>query len=390
MHIIINAIPLLSTQTGIGNCIFNISQALLNMDKVNQYTFYYGYYSSRLQSSQEPGNIDNEVQFITLQRSKSMLKKIPLLGEFSKNVIERYHNALSFKMKFDVYYEPNYIPSGIHAQALITTVHDLSFHHHPEWHPDDRVKYFKRTFYPRVLKSDIITTDSHFIKAEIVRELGISPGRVRVIYMGYDQSIFKPYPKETVEAFRALHHLPERFILFVGSIEPRKNLERLLTAYLQLPEALKKECKLVLSGFSGWKNTAIMDLIHKAKEHVIFLGYLTVHELALLYNAAEIFAYPSLYEGFGLPPIEAMACGTPVLVSNVASLPEVCGPAALYCDPLDVEHIAEQLQKLLSDKQLQRRLVEKGKHQIQTYTWNNTAAKLLELFNETMPRPTAL
>jgi glycosyltransferase involved in cell wall biosynthesis len=382
MHIVINAIPLLSTQTGVGNCIFNISQSLLKLDTANQYTFYYGYYSTRLQSSQEPGNLDNEVQFITLQRSKSMIKKIPFLGEFSKDVIARYNNALSLKMNFDVYYEPNYIPSGIYAKHLVTTVHDLSFHHHPEWHPNDRVKYFKRTFYPRVVKSDIITTDSHFIKNEMVQELGIAADRIRVIYMGFDQALFKVYPDEAVAAFRSSHNLPEKFILFVGSIEPRKNLERLLHAYLQLPEAVKKEYKLVLAGFAGWKNTAIMDLIKKASDHVVFLGYITVRELALLYNAAAMFAYPSLYEGFGLPPIEAMACGTPVLVSNVASLPEVCGDAALYCDPLNVEQISAQMQSLLLDAPLQKRLTALGHLRIKTYSWENSASQLLRLFKD--------
>jgi glycosyltransferase involved in cell wall biosynthesis len=384
VHIIINAIPLLSTQTGIGNCIFNISRSLLKLDTQNQYTFYYGYYSNRLQSSQEPGNVDNEVQFITLQRFKFMIKLVPFLSELSKAFIEHFNNARSYNMNFDVYYEPNYIPTGIRAKHLITTVHDLSFHHHPEWHPDKRVKYFKHSFYPRVIKSDFITTDSHFIREEVVRTLGVSPDRVRVIYMGYDQTLFKACPAEDVKAFRISRNLPEKFILFVGSVEPRKNLERLLTAYLRLPENLKKEYKLVLSGFAGWKNAAIMDLIHKAHEHVIFLGYLPVHELAWLYNAAAVFAYPSLYEGFGLPPIESMACGTPVLVSNVASLPEVCGDAALYCDPLDVENIGAQLQKLLLDAGLQKNLVEKGRQQIKNYTWDNSAAQLLRLFQEVM------
>jgi glycosyltransferase involved in cell wall biosynthesis len=190
------------------------------------------------------------------------------------------------------------------------------------------------------------------------------------------------YDRETVEAFRSAHNLPEKFILFVGSIEPRKNLERLLTAYLQLPEAIKREYKLVLSGFAGWKNSSIMALIQKAQEHVVFLGYISVRDLALLYNAATIFAYPSLYEGFGLPPIEAMACGTPVLVSNVASLPEVCGEAALYCDPLDVEQISGQMQKLLRDTQLQKSLVTRGHARIQDYSWENSASALKQLFKD--------
>jgi glycosyltransferase involved in cell wall biosynthesis len=136
-----------------------------------------------------------------------------------------------------------------------------------------------------------------------------------------------------LETVKAQYRLPENFILFVGSIEPRKNLKRLLQAYTDMDDKIRKEFKLVLIGFKGWENEEIMRLIHKLKSDIFYLGYLPEEELGKLYNLARLSIYPSLYEGFGLPPLEAMACGCPIIVSHTASLPEVCGDAAFYADP---------------------------------------------------------
>ncbi|MCK5240887.1 glycosyltransferase family 4 protein [bacterium] len=380
MKIAINTIPLLSKMTGIGNCIYNISKYLLETDIQNEYIYYYGYFSEHLQSSRVPEEDVREIKFNILKRSKPYIKKVPFLSEIIKKVIEDYNRIQSSKEKIDVYYEPNYIPTGIKSKKLVTTVHDFSFHHHPEWHPRDRISFFRKYFYERIGKSDLITTDSQFIKDEAADILNFSQDRIVVVPMGYETALFKRYSPAQIEAFKKEKGLPGKYILFVGSIEPRKNIEKLLTAYLQLPDVLKKEYKLVLVGFSGWRNKSIMELIQKMKEHVIFLGYLNVIELALIYNAATLFAYPSLYEGFGLPPLEAMACGAPVLVSKVASLPEVCGEAVQYCDPLDVYDIAENMQKLLENESLRNTLAEKSQEHIKKYTWDNAAHEMSIVF----------
>jgi glycosyltransferase involved in cell wall biosynthesis len=380
MRIAINAIPLLSKMTGIGNCIYNISKHLLDIDKTNDYLFYYGYFSDKLQSSQEPAEEIQEVQFNILKKSKPFIKKVPFLKESIKKAIEEFNKFTSFSKKIDIYYEPNYIPTQIQSKTLITTVHDFSFHYHPEWHPRDRVNYFKKYFYSRIGQSDLITTDSRFIKKEALEVLGFSDDQVHVVPMGYDKVHFHDYPEDVLRAFKQRIKLPEKFVLFVGSIEPRKNIFGLLKAYEMLPDYLKREYKLVLAGFSGWENKAIMDLINSMKEHVVFLGYLNIFELAYTYNLAAAFAYPSLYEGFGLPPLEAMACSTPVLVSNVASLPEVCGKAALYCNPLDEADIARQLQKLLEDATLQKKLRAAGLTQARLFTWDKSAQAMAKVF----------
>nr|WP_256502708.1 glycosyltransferase family 1 protein [Desulfuromonas sp. KJ2020] len=175
-------------------------------------------------------------------------------------------------------------------------------------------------------------------------------------------------------------HLPSRFVLFVGSIEPRKNLLRLLQAYQLLSDRLRREVKLVLAGFRGWENREVMAILKKLEGDVHYLGYVTEQDLAALYNLADLFVYPSLYEGFGLPPLEAMACGCPVLVSRIASLPEVCGEAAAYLDPENVEEMTAELTRLLEDGTARGQLATKGLERAQLFSWERSAREHLAVF----------
>jgi glycosyltransferase involved in cell wall biosynthesis len=184
--------------------------------------------------------------------------------------------------------------------------------------------------------------------------------------------------------FKTAQKIPEKFILFVGSIEPRKNLTNALKAYNSLPEAFKKECKFVLAGFSGWKNAEVMDMIRRERDNIVYLGYLSDLELAYLYNLASVFIYASLYEGFGIPPLEAMACGTPVIVSRSSSLPEVCGDAAYFVDPLAVDSISEGMYKVFSDSSMKETLVRSGIARAQSFSWDLSARSHLALFSEVL------
>lgn len=382
MHIVINTIPLLSKLTGIGNCIYNISEHLLDIDNKNKYTFYYGYFSKKLQPVEYGKTTD--FKFTVLQKTIPLIKKIPFLRDLARQANRKYVEAVHYARRFDVYYEPNFIPINIKAKRIVTTIHDFSFHLHPEWHPEDRIVYFQKNFYRRIYESDLVITVSNFTKTEAKNFLKIDENKIRVVYMGHDNTIFKLYDKTEVLSFRNSKRLPENFILFVGSIEPRKNIERLLLAYMQLPEYIKREFKLVLVGFSGWKNKNIMRLIDKMRDNVKFLGYLNTQELSLAYNRAKIFAYPSLYEGFGLPPLEAMACGCPVVVSNAASLPEVCGDAAYYVNPYDVESIAEGIYKVATDEELGKNLIQKGLQRAKIFSWEKSAREHIKVFEEVL------
>jgi glycosyltransferase involved in cell wall biosynthesis len=163
-------------------------------------------------------------------------------------------------------------------------------------------------------------------------------------------------------------------------VEPRKNLKNLLLAYSILPKSLTDEVKLVIAGFRGWKNEEIMSLLMKLKKNVFYFGYVSDEELAILYNSAVVFVYPSFYEGFGLPNIEAMACGCPVITSDIPVMREICGDAACYVNPYEIESIKDGIIKVLEDKDFRNELVQKGFQRIKNFSWEKSASEHLKIF----------
>jgi glycosyltransferase involved in cell wall biosynthesis len=284
--------------------------------------------------------------------------------------------------RFDLYFEPNFIPIHILADRIVTTVFDFSFVLFPEWHSRDKVLYFKKHFWDKIKTADRIIVISNFIKNEAINRFGFSKDRLTTIHLGFDHEIFKIYPPQALKTVKAQYRLPENFILFLGFIEPRKNLKRLLQAYTDLGDKIRKELKLVLIWFKGWENEEVMRLMQNLKSDIFYLGYLPGEELGKLYNLARLFVYPSLYEGFGLPPLEAMACGCPIIVSHTASLPEVCGDAAFYADPQDANSISGAILRVLLDENLRNSLIQKGFDRASTFSWEKSALSHLKVFEE--------
>lgn len=368
--ILINTIPLLSPLTGVGKYIYQICKALKNIDYQNEYTYYYGYYSKKLLYPQSEDK--------TIFRTKEFFKTIPGLRRIArgiKNLPYLINNRI-----FDIYFEPNFIPMRIRARYVIVAIHDFSFKLFPGWHPKDRVSYFEKKFFKEITRADVIITFSDFIKKSTSEFLKIPDYRIKRIYHGFDRNIFRIYEKAEAEEVRGRYKLPENFILFVGSIEPRKNLKNLINAYLMLSEYIRKEYKLLIVGFKGWRNADIMQLIKNTEPYVQYFGYIPDEDLGKIYNLASILVFPSFYEGFGLPPLEAMACGCPVVVSNVASLPEVCGDAAYYINPYGIESIAEGMYKVLTDSKLREDLIQKGLERAKLFSWEKSAREHLKIF----------
>jgi len=382
METVINAIPLLSPLTGIGNCIYHTARALLDLEDDNHYTFYYSYFSRKLICPAYPEDEPADRRFGTLHNAKGFLDRHHTVRALARRCAETWHRLITSTRRFDLYYEPNYIPLHMRAKYRVVTVHDLSFHLHPEWHPADRIDYFSKRFVKRLDSADIVTVDSEFTRDELLDLTDIDPERVRVVHLGYDKDVFRKRDEEEVARFRAEKNLPERFVLFVGSIEPRKNINRLLEAYALLPADVRRDNKLVLAGFRGWRNEATMELVRRMAHDVTFLGYLDVDHLALAYNAATVFAYPSLYEGFGLPPLEALACGCPVLASDIPPLREVCAHSAHFVPAEEPEAIAAALGNLLEDNQLRRTLSGDGLARAEAFGWDKTARDMLAVFRE--------
>jgi glycosyltransferase involved in cell wall biosynthesis len=373
MNIVINTTPLLSPLTGVGTYIYHIAHTLRAIDSINDYTYFYGFYSRNLTAYY------NENKKI-LYRVKEFVKKIPFVKGVAANKLGNFVNAVSSR-DFDLYFEPNFIPMKIKSRCTIATIFDFSFILFPEWHPKERVRYFKKNFWKNIEKTNRIITISNYIKKEGIG-FGLPKEKLRVIHLGVDQEFFRIYPPQDLRLLKKQYRLPEHFMLFVGSIEPRKNLKNLISAYLSLDKEIRKDIKLVLAGFKGWENGEIMELLKKVKSDVVYLGYLSIIELGKLYNLATLFVYPSLYEGFGLPPLEAMACGCPVVVSDAASMPEVCGDAAQYVDPHDIDSIAHGIVRVLSDGARRRSLIARGLARSRLFNWERAAKDHIAVFEE--------
>jgi glycosyltransferase involved in cell wall biosynthesis len=254
----------------------------------------------------------------------------------------------------------------------IVTFHDLFPIDSPQWYRPAFVRCY------RVLLTALSRTATHIIcvsqytKSRLIDRLGVNPSRITVIHSGIDFKTFHPSPENAAQARAELALPPGRFLLSVGSLEPRKNLSRLLTAWSQIVAELPSDISLVITGA---RDTAIYNSpgFPNIPPRVVFTGYVPDHLLAGLYSASLAFLYPSLGEGFGFPPLEAMACGVPVLTSNLSALPEVCGPAAVYVDPTSTFDIARGIRQLCCDPELHRRLSELSRQQVSQFSWDRTA-----------------
>lgn len=280
-------------------------------------------------------------------------------------------------------------PSLVHGMAFtspllwggrtIVTIFDMSFVRYPERLTRGRRLYL--TLFTRLSarRAARVIAISESGRGEIRAVLGIDPRRIDVAVPGVTPE-FRPFPSGEVEAFRARHGLPERFILHLGTIEPRKNLETLVRAYAGLPQ--RGQVKLALVGGKGWQTEPFFRLIDALglTGEIILPGYSSPEDLPLWYASAELFAYPSLYEGFGLPVLEAMACGTPVIASNATSLPEIVGPDGVLVDPLGVDAWRDAMSALLDDSERRADLSGRGQARASQFSWERTAQQTVRAY----------
>jgi glycosyltransferase involved in cell wall biosynthesis len=282
----------------------------------------------------------------------------------------------------DLVHAPVFVGPLAAPCPVVTTIHDLSFIRFP--HLFRRVNRIYLTVMTRLSarRARRLIAVSEHAASEAVHLLGVSREKIDVVYHGVDP-VFRPLPANQVAAFRERQGLPHKFVLFVGTLEPRKNLKHLIEAFSRVYDG---RIQLVLVGGKGWLYN---DLFARVQElnlgaGVLFLGYARSEDLPLWYNAATALAYPSLYEGFGMPVTEAQACGTPVLTSNKSSLPEAAGEAALLVDPQNVEEIAAGLNRLLSDDALRKDLKERGLAHARRFNWPRTAQQTIQVYRRAL------
>jgi len=282
------------------------------------------------------------------------------------------------KIGADLVHGPVFVGPIASPCPTVITLHDLSFIRFPKlFRPANRL-YLTLMTRLSARRAERLIAVSSFTAAEATRLLGVPSDRIDVIYHGV-RSVFRPLPAPEVENFRQRRGLPERFVLFVGTLEPRKNLMSLVQAFARIRD---KHTYLVIAGGKGWLYEGLFAEVERLglTEEVIFPGYVSNKELPLFYNAATLLAYPSIYEGFGLPVVEAQSCGTPVLCSDSSSLPEAAGDAALTVDTRNVEALAEGLHRLLSDEALRDRLRKRGFSHASQFDWRRTAVMTSQVY----------
>ncbi len=367
-------------KAGIGNYSFCLSQALSNLDSDNSYIFFF---------REQPSNKVRQTLFSGKQNFSFKVLNNSFL--WTNGALARQ----TFLNNLDILFMPYPVLPIIRNPSLktVVTFHDLSFEFLPEYQKFPK-KYFLRLI-PRLVANQAtqIVAVSEFTKKSLLAEYGISPEKIEVIYEGVNFDWYqKTYSSEEKKAVFSSYNLRRPYILFVGTIQPRKNLERLVAAFSQLKHrfgAASAKLSLVLAGKQGW----LADDIYAAPQEynvadsVKFLGRVPDKDLPLLYQQAECLAFPSLFEGFGLPVLEAMAAGTPVVTSNVSSLPEVGGDAAFYVEPRDIESIATGLGEVLLNTDLRKSLVERGLRRVHEFSWENTARRLIEVFRGVNTNP---
>jgi glycosyltransferase involved in cell wall biosynthesis len=344
------------------------------------------------------GEIDRENEyFITVHKRKNA-DFVPVQENFAVwETSISYENHLTrdaweqaylplklHKAKIDVYHGPNYVLPIFAKNGMVLTIYDMTLFATQDWYnPISRFRT-QRLLKISAGKAQKIIAGSENSKRDIIKILGVPEEKVRVIYIGID-GMYKPInDQHQLDSVKIRSGITNRFILHVGSLNPRKNIPRLIEAYNRLPPDIRQEYQLVIAGKSGWKADEVFAEVKQIglEDKVVFTGFMGDNDLPVLMNGADLLAFPSLYEGFGIPPLEAMACGTPVIASNTSSIPEVVGDAALLFDPYNVEEMANAIYRALTDERLRNELRQKGFEHVKQFSWERAARETLAVYEE--------
>jgi len=283
-----------------------------------------------------------------------------------------------------VYVFPNYKNWPLIASPSYLYVHDVVFMRYPHYVQPKNLRYLKKYVPAWIKRATKIITISDFSKHEIEHYFNVSPSNIAVIPCGVDRSVFYKKPQAEISRVKKKYGITAKhYLLYVGNIEPRKNLQRIVVAYSGLPKELKDSHALVLAGGGGWLNEGIHEAVGQAKKAgsriIMPNAYVQDKDLPALFSGATALVHPALYEGFGLSPLQAMACSVPVIVAKNSSIPEVVGNAGLYVNPDDVADITDKMAKVMTDARLRARLVQKGLARSALFGWTQSAKKLLQL-----------
>jgi glycosyltransferase involved in cell wall biosynthesis len=369
MRIAIDATAIPSQRVGAGNYIFNLTRSLAELLPPDELVVF--------ARSEDIRPISN-IQLINTPHS-SRIRRI-LWEQFSLCAQLR-------DLSIDVLHSPHYTMPLRSECASVVTFHDMTFFMYPEMYQFYR-KFFFRTMIRRsAQRAQAIIAVSESTRRDILRLLKTDPAKVFTVHLGVAPH-FRPLddPAALEELWRS-YHLPKRFILYVGELEPRKNVPALVQAFKSLVDQSLPHALVIVGPKGGMYDRLLRTIASLGlTDRIIFTGYVPEDELPLFYNAAELFAFPSIYEGFGLPVLEAMACGAPVVTSNVSSLPEIVGDAGILVDPRNVSALADAMLRVLKGGDLRRDLSRRGRERAALFSWRRTAQETLTVYSSALRR----
>jgi glycosyltransferase involved in cell wall biosynthesis len=374
MRIALNAGILRAPRTGIGQYVVELVQALAAYPEFELTLFNGWNWQVELPAAALPG----------YSRVSGLVKRwVP-----NAYVLRRLLEQQRFKRGsagVDIYHDPSLWPFEFDG-PMVMTLHDLTHVHFPETQPADRLLEIERHAGRSVARAQRILVDSAFIGDEVRRHYGVPAERVVVAPLGCAARFHPRSAEQLVAPLHALGLQPDRYLLCVGTLEPRKNLQLALRAYDRLPTALREQYPLVIVGMAGWRPEQLAAPLQRAlaRGQVRLLGYQSDTQVAELLAGARLLLFPSLYEGFGLPVLEAMASGTPVILSNSSALPEVAGDAGTYIDAQDTHGCAEAIQRLIDDQPEWRRCRELGLQRAKEFSWQRCAAITASVYRQVL------
>lgn len=357
-----------------------------------------GMYSLRLIKHIKQSNKISKIQYFNNLRIKDSLPKYSQKSTSKKllsicvkryiTLIESYCFLYPKIQKFAlrnyqdfIYHGPNYyLPKKI--PRMVTTFHDISIFTNPQFHPTERVRYMRKAMYSSIRDASRIITVSEFSKRELIKHLNYPENKIDVTELACSGAFYPRTESEVTLFVSKFGLMYKSYTLFVGTIEPRKNITSLLDAYENLPKKLRIRYPLVLCGYKGWGTEKEHQRFHKGSIEgwIKYLGYLSMVDLPLLFSAARLFVFPSIYEGFGLPVLEAMSSGIPVLCSNTSSLPEIVRNAAITFNPLDTDALTNIIINRLQDEEWQKKAVEIGLLNAKRFSWSRCAQETIKSY----------
>ncbi len=373
MKIILDIGPLLIESVGVRSYTINLVRNILKLNEGREFLLF-PFLTKKTKENFE--GLDYKGFVIKEQYRKWLFAILASMG--GRTLIPKRYLS-----HWDLFWTPGTFLLPVRC-SIVGTIFDLTTIIYPEFHKRKVIEHQEKVFHYFKENASLIIAISENTKMDIMKYLRIPEDKIRTIYCGVGDEFRKIEDVRVLKSILRGIGIDYPYILYVGSLEPRKNVERLIEAFIQLKKRRQINGKLVISGIKGWAYQSIFDKVASSgtEKEIIFTGVTPNEFLPFLYNGASAFVYPSLYEGFGLPVLEAMSCGVPVVTSNVSSLPEVAGDAAILINPYSVDELADGIWRILSDKELRNQCIKKGIERAKLFTWERCAKNTLDAFNE--------